>query len=268
VRFGGLVALADVSLRVPPGSVVGVIGPNGAGKTTLFNVICGFVRPSTGTMTLDGRSFRPRPDQLTRLGVARTLQGVGLFAGLTVLENVMAGATHTARAGFAAALLGLGRSDRDERRLRADALAHLDELGVAGYADALPTTLPYGVRKRVALARALIARPRLLLLDEPAGGLGVTDISELGELIAGLPGRDDDRACSVLLVEHHMDLVMEVCDRIVVLDFGRVIATGTPEEIRADPAVTEAYLGVDEPDAPERAEADGRPATVREGAGA
>ncbi|MGW0432238.1 ABC transporter ATP-binding protein [Micromonospora sp. NPDC003197] len=256
VRFGGLVALDDVSLRVPPGQVVGIIGPNGAGKTTLFNVICGFVRPATGSLTLDGRPLRPRPDQLTRLGIARTLQGVGLFTGLTVAENVMAGATNSARAGFLSALFGLGRSDRDERRLRAEALGLLDELGIAEHADASPATLPYGVRKRVALARALAARPQLLLLDEPAGGLGVEEITELGELIVNLPRRADraggtggaggDESCSVLLVEHHMDLVMSVCDQIVVLDFGRVIATGTPEQIRDNPAVAEAYLGVDE----------------------
>ncbi|MDG4800435.1 ABC transporter ATP-binding protein [Micromonospora sp. WMMD980] len=245
VRFGGLVALDDVSLRVPPGRVIGVIGPNGAGKTTLFNVVCGFVRPSEGTLTLDGRPFRPRPHRLTRLGVARTLQGIGLFPGLTVLENVVAGATHTARAGFAAALFGLPRSDRDERRLRARALDLLGELGVDRHADAAPATLPYPVRKRVALARALIARPRLLLLDEPAGGLGGDDLAELADLVRALPERGD--GCAVLLVEHHMDLVMSVCHELVVLDFGRVIAAGEPARIRDDPRVTEAYLGADVP---------------------
>lgn len=242
VRFGGLTALDDVSLRVPPGRVVGVIGPNGAGKTTLFNVVCGFVPPDTGTITLDGRPLRPRPHRLTRLGIARTLQGTGLFAGLTVLENVMAGATHTARAGFLPALLGLPRSDRDERRLRRHALDVLDSLGIAEHADVAPGILPFAVRQRVALARALAARPRLLLLDEPAGGLGGDDIAELAELVRQLPRRDTD-PCAVLLVEHHMDLVMSVCDEIVVLDFGRVIAAGTPDEIRDDPAVTDAYLG-------------------------
>jgi branched-chain amino acid transport system ATP-binding protein len=242
VRFGGLVALDDVSLRVPADRVVGVIGPNGAGKTTLFNVICGFVPPSSGTVTLNGRPVRPRPHRLTSLGIARTLQGVGLFNGLTVLENVMAGATHSARSGFLPALFGLPRSDRDERRLRAAALAVLAELGIVEHAPALPETLPYAVRKRVALARALVAEPRLLLLDEPAGGLGGADIDELAALIRGLPRRTGN-PCAVMLVEHHMDLVMSVCDEVVVLDFGRLIAAGTPEEIRADPAVTEAYLG-------------------------
>ncbi|MGC4857379.1 ABC transporter ATP-binding protein [Micromonospora sp. DT4] len=242
VRFGGLTALDDVSLRVPPNRVVGVIGPNGAGKTTLFNVICGFVTPHTGALALDGRPLRPRPHRLTRLGIARTLQGTGLFAGLSVVENVMTGASHTARAGFGAALLGLPRSDRDERRLRRHALDILDGLGIAEHAGAAPGTLPFAVRQRVALARALAARPRLLLLDEPAGGLGADDIAELAELVRQLPRRDVD-PCAVLLVEHHMDLVMAVCDEIVVLDFGRVIATGTPDEIRDDTAVAEAYLG-------------------------
>ncbi|MEV2237333.1 ATP-binding cassette domain-containing protein [Micromonospora sp. NPDC049891] len=242
VRFGGLTALDDVSLEVGPGEVVGVIGPNGAGKTTLFNVVCGFVTAHTGTLTLDGRPFRPRPHRLTRLGIARTLQGTGLFAGLTVLENVMAGATHTARAGLVPALLGLPRSDRDERRLREQARAVLDDLGIAAYADAAPDTLPFAVRQRVALARALAARPRLLLLDEPAGGLGADDVDTLAELIRQLPHRATD-PCAVLLVEHHMDLVMAVCDRIVVLDFGRVVATGPPEAVREDPAVVDAYLG-------------------------
>ncbi|MFK3979491.1 ABC transporter ATP-binding protein [Micromonospora sp. NPDC050397] len=242
VRFGGLTALDDVSLQVPPDRVVGVIGPNGAGKTTLFNVVCGLVEPAAGELTLDGRPLRPRPHRLTRLGIARTLQGVGLFAGLTVLENVMVGATNSARAGFAPALLGLPRSDRDERRLREHALTVMDGLGVADQADAAPGTLPFAVRKRVALARALAARPRLLLLDEPAGGLGAEDIEALGDLIRELPRRVE-HPCAVLLVEHHMDLVMAVCDEIVVLDFGRVIAAGPPEEIRDDPTVTEAYLG-------------------------
>jgi branched-chain amino acid transport system ATP-binding protein len=241
VNFGGLVALEDVSLTVPAGSVLGVIGPNGAGKTTLFNVVCGFVEPSSGSIMFDGRPLRPRPHQLAGKGIVRTLQGVGLFRGLSVLENVMAGATHMARTDFLSALFALPISDSDERRLRADALAMLDEMGVVEHAGAYPETLPYAVRKRVALARALVARPRLLLLDEPAGGLSTEDIEELATLIVGLPAR----GCSVMLVEHHMDVVMRVCTGIVVLDFGRVIASGTPQEIRDDAAVTEAYLGAE-----------------------
>ncbi len=236
VRFGGLVALDGVSLRVPPGRVIGVIGPNGAGKTTLFNVVCGFVAPTSGSLTLDGRPLRPKPHRLTRLGIARTLQGVGQFGGMSVLDNVMAGTDHAARAGFASQLLALPRADRDERRLRADAMAALKRCGVARHAGADPGGLPYADRKRVALARALVAEPRLLLLDEPAGGLGAEEITGLGELVRELD-------CSVLLVEHHMDLVMAVCDDILVLDFGRPVAFGTPAQIRTNAAVTEAYLG-------------------------
>jgi branched-chain amino acid transport system ATP-binding protein len=242
VAFGGLVALDGVSLQVRPGQVVGVIGPNGAGKTTLFNVICGFVRPSRGWVTLDGAPLAASPHQLAGLGVARTLQGVGLFGGMTVLENVMTGATVSANSRFGHAALGLPASDRVEARLRDDAMTQLEALGIAANAGALPGTLPYPVQKRVALARALALRPTLLLLDEPASGLGSEDVAELEELIRGLPTRAVD-PCAVMLVEHHMDLVMAVCAEIVVLDFGKVIASGTPDVIRDDAAVAEAYLG-------------------------
>jgi branched-chain amino acid transport system ATP-binding protein len=245
VRFGGLVALDGVSLRVPPAGVLGVIGPNGAGKTTLFNVICGFVPAHHGTLHWQGSPLRPRPHHLARLGIARTLQGVGLFAGLTAAQNVMAGARlpEQARAGFWSGLLGLPRSGRVERALRETALSCLDELGVAGYADQRPDSLPYPVRKRVALARALASRPRLLLLDEPAAGLGAGDIEELAGVVRALPGRDG--GCAVMLVEHHMDLVMSVCEQVAVLDFGRVVAVGSPDRIRDDPAVADAYLGAE-----------------------
>jgi branched-chain amino acid transport system ATP-binding protein len=241
VRFGGLTALDDVSLAVGHGEVVGVIGPNGAGKTTLFNVVCGFVAPEAGTVTWGGRSLRgARPHDLAGLGIARTLQGVGLFAGLTALENVMAGAERRRRAGLASTLLGLPRADRDERVLRAAALETLDALGVAEVADRLPGTLPYPLQKRVALARALAGRPRLILLDEPAGGLGGDDVRDLGERIRSMRGE-----MAVLLVEHRMDLVMGVCDRVVVLDFGRRIAEGTPAQVQSDERVLDAYLGVE-----------------------
>jgi len=241
VAFGGVTALAEVSLVVEPGQVHGLIGPNGAGKTTLFNVACGIVRADSGTITWRDRPLRRlRPDQLARLGIARTLQGVGLFPGLTVLENVMIGAHRHARAGFASALFALPRSDRDERELRTRALAALADLNAERYADRYPGSLPYPVQKRVALARGLVATPDLLLLDEPASGLAEDEMQELGSLIRSLSSR-----MSVLLVEHHMDLVMSVCDRVTVLDSGRVIASGTTAEIQVDPAVTAAYLGED-----------------------
>jgi branched-chain amino acid transport system ATP-binding protein len=239
VAFGGVTALSDVSLVVEPGQVHGLIGPNGAGKTTLFNVACGLVRPTSGRIVWRGSELRRlRPNRLTRLGIARTLQGVGLFPGLTVLENVMVGAHRHARAGFLAALLASPTADRDERRMRERSMAALEELGAADVAGRYPGSLPYPVQKRVALARALVAEPELLLLDEPASGLSEEEMHELGEAIRDLSGR-----MSVLLVEHHMDLVMEVCDSITVLDSGRQIAAGTPAQVQADPAVTEAYLG-------------------------
>jgi len=241
VSFGGLQALEDVSLAVRPGEVLGLIGPNGAGKTTLFNVVCGFLRPAAGEVRWQGRPLRRhRPRRLTRLGIARTLQSLGLFDRLSVVENVMLGASLHARAGFVAGLLALPRSDSDERALRDRALAHLRDLGVAEVADRLCGQLPYGVQKRVALARALAAEPRLLLLDEPASGLSTEEIAELGELVRRLADR-----MAVMLVEHHMDLVMSVCDSVVVLDFGKVVATGAPDEVRANPAVVEAYLGAE-----------------------
>jgi branched-chain amino acid transport system ATP-binding protein len=241
VRFGGLTALDSVSFAAAPRQVTGVIGPNGAGKTTLLNVLCGFVRPDAGQLTFgDADLTGIRPHQLAALGIARTLQNVGLFARLTVLENVMAGAARHARAGFWPALAGLSRSDRDERALRQRALAALDRVGVADTADSLPGQLPFAYRKRVALARALVAHPRLLLLDEPAGGLTETELPELGQLIGNLAVD-----ASVVVIEHRMDLMMTVCDMIAVLDFGRLIAWGTPGQVQADPAVTDAYLGAE-----------------------
>ncbi|MFI9449860.1 ABC transporter ATP-binding protein [Amycolatopsis sp. NPDC052450] len=236
VTFGGLVALSDVSLSVAPGRVLGVIGPNGAGKTTLFNVACGFVHPDTGTLTWRGTELRRlRPHHLAGLGIARSLQELGLFDRMTVLENVLVGAGRHAKSGFWTSLLGMTKS---EKALTERAMARLEEFGIADLAHRYPAALPYPVRKRVALARALAAEPDLLLLDEPAGGLSSAEITEVGDLVRGLTER-----MSVMLVEHHMDLVMRVCDEIVVLDFGRVIARGTPDEIRADPAVQAAYLG-------------------------
>ena len=251
VRFGGLTALDAVSLTAAPRQVTGIIGPNGAGKTTLLNVLCGFVRPATGDVSLGAASLTGLPPhRLASLGIARTLQGVGLFRGLTVLENVMAGATSQARTGFWPALLGLARSDRDERALRQRSLAALDRVGVADEAGRLPDQLAYGLRKRVALARALVTGPRVLLLDEPASGLSEAELPELGDLITELA-----EDASVVVVEHRMDLMMSVCQAIAVLDFGRLIAHGTPEAVQADPAVTDAYLGTEGP-----AGGDGEPA--------
>jgi branched-chain amino acid transport system ATP-binding protein len=223
VHFGGLVALDNVSLTAGARQVTGIIGPNGAGKTTLLNVLCGFVRPQSGSITFAARELaRIRPHQLARLGIARTLQGVGLFPGLTALENVMIGATSVSKAGFWSGLLGLPRSDADERRLRELAQAALELTGAGEYADALPDTLAHGLRKRI------------------ASGLAEDELGGLGDLITSLA-----RECTVVVIEHRMDLMMSVCQQIFVLDFGKVIASGTPEQVQADPAVTAAYLGTD-----------------------
>jgi branched-chain amino acid transport system ATP-binding protein len=239
VTFGGITALQEAAVDVHPHQILGVIGPNGAGKTTLFNVACGFVRPDTGTLAWRGDVLTGlRPHDLARLGIARTLQGLGLYSRLSVLDNVLVGADHHARVGFVSSLFALPRSSREEQALRARAHLLLDQLGIAAYADRLPDSLPYAVRKKVALARALVAEPDLLLLDEPASGLSDEEMDELGTLVRGLTER-----MSVMLVEHHMDLVMRVCDEIVVLDFGRVIATGSPASVRSNPAVLAAYLG-------------------------
>lgn len=239
VSFGGVHALSDVSLDVRRGEVHGLIGPNGAGKTTVFNVACGFARPHSGSIVWQGEELRSvRAHDLAGRGIARTLQGLGLFGRLTVLANVMVGADRHARSGFWSGLLGAGRGPRDDAAVRERAHSALDELGIAAYADRVPGSLPYPVRKKVALARALVAEPDLLLLDEPASGLSHEEMAELGELIRGLRDRT-----AVLLVEHHMDLVMSVCDRVTVLDFGRVIASGVPDDVRRDPAVVAAYLG-------------------------
>ncbi len=242
VRFGGLQALRDVSFAVSPGEIVGLIGPNGAGKTTAFNVACGFVRPTSGRVILPAAGVtNPRATQLARAGVARTLQGVGLFPHATVLENVMAGGQIRPGGGFVAGFLGLPLAIRAERQLRHDAEAMLERLGVASFAGALPSAIPYGVAKKVSVARALMCEPTLLLLDEPASGLDEAELSTFASLIRSLR-----TTMGVLLVEHDMEFVMPLVDRLVVLDFGQVIASGTPNEVRVHEAVIAAYLGVEE----------------------
>jgi branched-chain amino acid transport system ATP-binding protein len=242
VRFGGLTALNDVSFSIAANEIVGLIGPNGAGKTTAFNVVCGFLAPSSGTVRFPalGRE-NLRPAQLAKAGVARTLQGVGLFDRLSVIENVMAGAQSRPGGGFLTSLLGLPVSSRRERLVRDESLVMLDRLGVARFAKALPSSIPYGIAKKVAVARALMGQPKFMMLDEPASGLDETELSDFAVLISGLKD-----TMSVLLVEHNMDFVMPLVDRLVVLNFGQVIASGPPSVISHDEAVLAAYLGVEQ----------------------
>ena len=243
LRFGGLTALEDVSFHINEGEILGLIGPNGAGKTTCFNAITGIYKPTTGDIRFEGTSIKGlKRYQITRLGIARTFQNIRLFSVMTALKNVLVGADARHRTGVLTALFRLPRHRQEEEDGQRKALDLLRFMGMEQHADDLAAHLSYGHQRRLEIARAMATGPKLLCLDEPAAGFNPAEKKTLMELIR----RIRDRGYTVLLIEHDMRLVMGVTDRIVVLEFGRKIAEGTPAEIRDNPAVIAAYLGVDE----------------------
>lgn len=239
-HFGGVAALSDVSLSIQPGEIYGLIGPNGAGKTTFFNVMTGFYTADSGRFELDGKAYRPTTVyQVAQAGIARTFQNIRLFNSMSALENVMVGRHVRTRNGLWAALSRHRRAREEEAQTREWAYRLLEYVGMAGFADYRADSLSYGHQRRLEIARALATEPRLLALDEPAAGMNASEKVQLRTLLEKI--RDDGH--TLLLIEHDVKLVMGVCDRISVLDYGRVIAQGAPAEVRRHPAVIQAYLG-------------------------
>ncbi|NLV86396.1 MAG: ABC transporter ATP-binding protein [Clostridiales bacterium] len=266
MQFGGVVAVDNLSLEINEGEIVALIGPNGAGKTTAFNVITGVYEPTNGNVSFRGKTMvenYPKgkmkklyagqnngkykhstiktPDKITALGIGRTFQNIRLFRDLTVLENVMIAKHLHLKAGVFSATFRLNK--REEEKLRADSMELLELVGLEGVKEDIASSLPYGKQRRLEIARALATEPTLLLLDEPAAGMNPQETLELSEFIVKIKEKFD---LSVLMIEHHMDLVMSIADRIYVLDFGKLIASGTPEHIQNEQCVIDAYLGVSE----------------------
>jgi branched-chain amino acid transport system ATP-binding protein len=245
LRFGGHTVIRDLSFSVEPGETLGLIGPNGAGKTCVFNCISGFYRPSAGAIVFNGKSLsRLRPDQRTALGLARTFQNLRLFPQLSAEENVLSGTHCRTRAGLLSSVLRLPSQVREEREARQESQRWLSFVGLTGEARRTARNLPYGAQRRLEIARALAVRPTLLLLDEPAAGLNPSEKIALMDLIHKIR----DAGLTVLLIDHDMTVIMSIATRLIVLDRGEKLAEGTPDEVRRDPRVIEAYLGTEADD--------------------
>jgi branched-chain amino acid transport system ATP-binding protein len=241
--FGGLAAVNKVSFEVQAGQIMGLIGPNGAGKTTLLNLVSGLDKPTHGTILFNGKDINPLlPHQINQLGVARTYQNIRLFAEMTVLENVIVGMHTHGKASLLDAALMLRSYRNEEKWLRSEAQKLIDRLGLNEFSRMPAEALSYGAQRRVEIARALATHPRMLLLDEPTAGMNAAETSRIGEFILNLRSE----GLTVLVIEHDMAFITQVCDQVMVLNFGELIARGTPEQIKKDPMVVEAYLGVEE----------------------